>query len=1566
MKVFVFILIIISLITPFFVFADCNPSGTTVLFVNGMFTFSRQQADDARRDLKYQYTIKGKNSDVNFILGYNPSHIVVLGDMINAVSQAYADGFLDYDLTNILRQAHTDLKTQKILLVGHSQGTFYTNEAYDYLISHGVDKNSIAVYNVGTPANRVAGNGSYLTSSTDKVINAVRGLTTLGFAHKPLASNIDLKLSQSEAINPLGGHDFSSVYLAEAPDKIISDMDEEINKLKAGGSNKSECFVQPEIDTSYMVKDAGYGTIDTFVTYFGDTTTSPFRSPEQLTGFAQLLLARIYSFGQSVFSGTKKVFASIDSELFLTSTAPEDSVQELSGTGDTATVDIPPSQTQQTETITGADTTDYNSTGGHDTTISTEEDRQDLLDDIQEKLDIISSQVQILVAQQNQNNQPPAIDTAQKPDDKTSKDQDSNKNDNNPDNNINIQNTGSSGGVGGGAIIYPKVLISEVQPDDTQEFIELYNPNSQDIDLTNWYLQRKTAGSQTWSTFVSKNLFSGKIISKNGYFLIARTGYFIGAANIFIDTAITKDNSFVLKNPNEDISDKLGFGNAQDPETSAIMNPAVAGQTIGRKVLSDGTEQDTDNNSNDFELQNPTPYAQNKTYVFVETQPGQQPPIQPEPPAIPLKNILINEIQIDSIAGTGGTDDDWVELYNPNDTDVSLAGWSIQKSGYSKDNCSINTSFYSKQFDSDAKIPANGFYLVVSTKANDSLKALASPPNGMTIGWTLSDNGVVYLVKNAEKITDSKDLDISDEVGYGTACFFEGTNPAVNPPDGKSIERKKLGVDTDDNLADFKISDEPTPGQASPKAYIQDATDYSKAMLTSIPGTSYYNLDIKWRTSSSNLDYFQVQYKLNDGSWQDWDAKTTDTEKTFQAYYSLYQDKIYTFRAKAYDKDGNTGNWSEVTIDLTNPVVINEIAFYGIGDANLKHKQWMELYNRSNNPIVLDGWKIISNNNLYMNVTLQGTIPANGYFILEKKDDSSISDVSADQIFNGVIPVANTIYLRNGNNRLTDQVYIDWPEGQFIKDGNYYSAERISPFSFGQDPQNWRIGIDPAFGTPNKQNSIYQLYTSNFTNSFVEDTTLKQSLSPYLFQGPTYVLPGVTLTIEPGTVIKFFGSRPSLTVDGSVKAVGDDANKIVFTSYDDNDYGGDIRTPGDTTQANPGQWLGILFNQDSSGSDLENTIVRYAGANSSGDYKAGIKVDRSSILLKDSVIEKNLNNGVWLVNSPSIIDSVQFLDNQTTDSSLLNGEAIFVQGGNPEIKNCIFKRNYYSIFLTDIGQDASPSVENNDFQENNYSIYLTGSNIYPNFTGDTATNNNSNAIVLSDQIAKDMTLNSDLPYLIRGVFNIPQNTTLTVNPGTILKFADSSLNVDGTLTAIGTSSQPIVFTSADDSDYGQDIRAPGDTSQANPGQWPGIIFNRDSTNSDLENIVLRYAGGSLPVYFGAGIKVDQSTISLKNSTIKNNVNNGVWLVNSPSIIESTQFLGNKSVNGSPVANGVFINGGGPEIKQSNFDDNDYGIYMNDLGDISCTPNLHATDPADPDQNTFGINIKKDIYNASAP
>ncbi|MCX6720745.1 MAG: DUF5011 domain-containing protein [Candidatus Staskawiczbacteria bacterium] len=209
-------------------------------------------------------------------------------------------------------------------------------------------------------------------------------------------------------------------------------------------------------------------------------------------------------------------------------------------------------------------------------------------------------------------------------------------------------------------------------------------------------------------------------------------------------------------------------------------------------------------------------------------------------PAPVLQNPLISEIQI---AGQTNVNDDWVELYNPNDSSFSLKGWSIQKSGWGVGGCSVNTSFYSKHFNVDAVIPPKGFYLVVSTNADDSLKTLAASPTGMTIGWLLTGNNTIYLVKNTDDIVDYNDPDIIDEVGIGKdACSLENFKaicPGLGecPPEGESIGRKVLPdnseQDTDDNSADFEI-DTPTP-KAQNTAFVPPDTTAPVITLTGDP-----------------------------------------------------------------------------------------------------------------------------------------------------------------------------------------------------------------------------------------------------------------------------------------------------------------------------------------------------------------------------------------------------------------------------------------------------------------------------------------------------------------------------------------------------------------------------------------------------------------------------------------------------------------------------------------------------------------------------------------------------------
>jgi hypothetical protein len=164
---------------------------------------------------------------------------------------------------------------------------------------------------------------------------------------------------------------------------------------------------------------------------------------------------------------------------------------------------------------------------------------------------------------------------------------------------------------------YAKILITEIRvaglssdgkTNVYDEFIELYNSNNFEVNLTGWYLQKKTSQSNEFSSLVPSDLFEGKIINPSEYFLISHSSSTYQDIADILDSnySVTDNNTIVLKNPNREIVDKVGFGEANDCEVTCVLNPDL-GKSIQRKYINEDFI-DTDDNFNDFEIQNcPSP-----------------------------------------------------------------------------------------------------------------------------------------------------------------------------------------------------------------------------------------------------------------------------------------------------------------------------------------------------------------------------------------------------------------------------------------------------------------------------------------------------------------------------------------------------------------------------------------------------------------------------------------------------------------------------------------------------------------------------------------------------------------------------------------------------------------------------------------------------------------------------------------------------------------------------------------------------------------------------------------------
>lgn len=163
-------------------------------------------------------------------------------------------------------------------------------------------------------------------------------------------------------------------------------------------------------------------------------------------------------------------------------------------------------------------------------------------------------------------------------------------------------------------------VISEVQTSGataSQDFVELYNPTSQIINLSGWRIRKKTSAG-TISTLVT--ITTGKSIPAHGYFLWSNStnGYdnVIGA-DISNTNTLSDNNSIDLQTANGVTVDQLGWGTGTNQffEGSIISANPTALHSIERKarasssstdMMTEGADSlagngvDTDNNLVDF------------------------------------------------------------------------------------------------------------------------------------------------------------------------------------------------------------------------------------------------------------------------------------------------------------------------------------------------------------------------------------------------------------------------------------------------------------------------------------------------------------------------------------------------------------------------------------------------------------------------------------------------------------------------------------------------------------------------------------------------------------------------------------------------------------------------------------------------------------------------------------------------------------------------------------------------------------------------------------------------------
>ena len=131
------------------------------------------------------------------------------------------------------------------------------------------------------------------------------------------------------------------------------------------------------------------------------------------------------------------------------------------------------------------------------------------------------------------------------------------------------------------------------------------------------------------------------------------------------------------------------------------------------------------------------------------------------------------------------------------------------------------------------------------------------------------------------------------------------------------------------------------------------------------------------------------------------------------------------------------------------------------------------------------------------------------------------------------------------------------------------------------------------------------LASTNISSSITTDTTWALVGSPYILEISPSINSGVTLTIEPGVVVKAKSDK-SIKIKGTLVANGTAENPISFTSIKDDSVGGDTNANGAENSPSESDWVGLDFWNTSSGSVLNNIQIKYGDTCLSSD---GISLD---------------------------------------------------------------------------------------------------------------------------------------------------------------------------------------------------------------------------------------------------------------------------------------------------------------------------------------------------------------------
>ncbi|MFH0857628.1 MAG: lamin tail domain-containing protein [Candidatus Magasanikbacteria bacterium] len=400
-------------------------------------------------------------------------------------------------------------------------------------------------------------------------------------------------------------------------------------------------------------------------------------------------------------------------------------------------------------------------------------------------------------------------------------------------------------------------------------------------------------------------------------------------------------------------------------------------------------------------------------------------------------HVVISEIKIGS---EESSKDEFVELYNPTNTDISLDGYKIYK--YTEKSIQPEDKILLAEVSSGMSIPAYGHFLIAHEESS-----VEADIQYVTSTVSLSTDNTVFL--------ENMNGEVIDLVGFGKANSFE-LSSAENPTNAKSIERlpggtEGNGIDSENNGEDF-IRTSPSPQNIASPVIVMSSppvAEFSVSSTVSLMDVVFFDAST---SADSDGDILTYSWDFGDGST----SSTIHSSITHQ--YGVAGEYIVNLTVS--DTESLTGTTSHVvTVEeseeeeeesITEKILINEVMPYPNEGV-----EWIEFFNPGGTAIDITGWKLLDNAGTEL---LVGSVEPYGFLVV----------TSTSRFNNG----GDLVLLRNEADEMIDRVYY----------GNY--------------TDEFRTESEENAIAPHKGNTLARVQgasdTDNYKNDFFETTSPTQ------------------------------------------------------------------------------------------------------------------------------------------------------------------------------------------------------------------------------------------------------------------------------------------------------------------------------------------------------------------------------------------------------------------------------------------------------------------------------------------